>query len=115
MYNLIAYATYTLSIAVIIVYVGHYLYKYGQVFIDRCLVDDPQLSVTINKILLTGFYLVNLGAGIYAISTWSPLNNMLEVLGSLIYYVSRLLLILGIMHYLNIIIIHKLFKQYSIN
>lgn len=114
MYNLIAYVTYTFLMVVVIIYIGHYLFKYGQVFIDRCVDSDLELSLTINRVLLTGFYLLNLGAAVYAISTWTSLSNLSDVCISLIYYLSRLIMALGILHYLNILILQFVFKSSKI-
>lgn len=112
MYNLIAYISYLLLIVTVIVAVGHYLYRSGQVFIDRS-VGEASLGSTINKLLLTGYYLFNLGAAIYVISTWPALSHSDEIISSLIFYLSRLIIVLGVMHYFNIAIILNINKLKS--
>lgn len=94
----------------ITVYVGQVLYKNGRHFILRMLEDEP-LTDSVNRILLTGYYLVNLGYVSIMLTMREPANSISELIATLSVAVGRIVLTLGVMHYFNIAAItlyHKL-------
>ncbi|MGB3591080.1 MAG: hypothetical protein WBA16_05275 [Nonlabens sp.] len=109
MYNLAAYAIYTMLVCTIILYVGHYCYRYGATYLVVAIPHDPHQAAWINKLLLVGYYLLNIGIGIYLVSTWPLLPDGLAVLRSVLRQVSNLIFLLGVMHHINLFIINILF------
>jgi len=114
MLNLIAYIIYLLFTATVILAVGHYLYRSGAVLVSKAFLSDPGLGLTINKLLLVGYYLLNIGGAILLVSIWPDLENITQFMSSLFYFIARLLLVLGAMHYINVftiqILTHKHLK-----
>ena len=110
MYNLIAYSVYGLLVATVILYVGHLCYKEGHIYVAQLIPDDSQLVHQINSILLAGYYLVNIGYGIYGISTWEILETGIGVLESVIQHLSHITLLLAALHYINMQFINILIK-----
>lgn len=112
MMNVVAYSCYFSIVFSVIWYIGHYLYKNGRPLLLKRFRHDTDLALKINKLLLVGYYLINLGGAILAIAIWPDVGNFSEVLRSLFFFLCRLLLILGYLHYINLLIINILSKKY---
>lgn len=94
----------------IAIYVGQVLYRNGRHFILRMLGED-HLTDSVNRILLAGYYLVNLGYVSIMLTIRQPADTLADLVQSLSTAVGRIILTLGVMHYLNIAAIalyHKL-------
>ncbi len=68
--NTIAYILYLIITYIITVRVGFIFYRNGRVFILELLHQDVQLTDFINRILLTGYYLLNLGYAALMLRSW---------------------------------------------
>ena len=110
--NVIAYSCYFGIVFSVILFVGHYLYKNGKPLLLKRFHHDTDLALKINTLLLVGYYLVNLGGAILAVAIWPEVTDLSEVLRSLFYFLCRLLLILGYLHYINLLIINILSKKH---
>ena len=109
--NLLAYSIYALFMSVVIVRVGLLCYRHGQTYINNILPHNLDLSIYINKVLLTGYYLVNLGYSIYMISTWKSITTIQEVMAEIAGHSGEIILLLAILHYINMLGIHLLFNK----
>jgi hypothetical protein len=96
----------------ITVYVGQVLYKNGRPFILRMLSEDA-LTDSVNRILLTGYYLVNLGYVSITLTQRPPAQTLSDLVASLSVSVGRIMLTLGAMHYMNIAVI-TLWNKFNI-
>ncbi|MGB5982271.1 MAG: hypothetical protein WBG46_09015 [Nonlabens sp.] len=112
MFNVTAYIIYITFVSTVILAVGHYLYRSGEVLVAKAFINDASLGLTINKLLLIGFYLLNLGAAVLVVAIWPDLENSVQLLSSLFYFISRLLLVLGAMHYINVFTIQILTRKH---
>ena len=114
--NILAYIIYLLFTYLITVKVGKVLFKNGRIFILSILKDDEELTDFINKILLVGYYLMNLGYATIMVRFWKTIYNTTELVASVSTMTGRIVLSLAVMHYINmyaITIIGK--KQFSIH
>ena len=114
--NILAYIIYLLFTYLITVKVGKVLFKNGRIFILSILKDDEELTDFINKILLVGYYLMNLGYATIMLRFWKTIYNTTELVASVSTMTGRIVLSLAVMHYINmyaITIIGK--KQFSIH
>ena len=93
---------YLLASASITLHVGNVLYKNGRPFILRMLPDES-LTDFVNKLLLIGYYLVNLGYVGITLTLKDASDSVEGSISSLAGAIGRILLTLGIMHYLNIL------------
>jgi len=89
----------------ITVHVGLTLHKNGRLFILDELNNNEKLTDFVNKILLLGYYLINLGYTAYMLSTWQHINDWVGLVSSICSMIGRIVLTLGISHYLNICVI----------
>lgn len=101
-YNILAYGIYIPIIFFITIWVGQVFYSNGKYFLIGLLENNIQLVNNLNKLLLTGYYLVNLGYAIITISYWDSITNDIELIHSLSNTLGKLIIILAILHYNNI-------------
>lgn len=95
---------YLLLTTYITVFVGRHLYKNGRPFLQQMLITDD-LTDSVNRILLTGYYLVNLGYVSIMLTLQRPADTPIQIITSLSISVGRILLTLGVMHYFNIAVV----------
>ena len=110
-WELITFILYVVIAASTTIIVGQTLYNNGYYFLKRIFRTVPHLVHPINKLLLVGFYLVNLGFVLvfFTLKTVS-ITSVLQSLEFLSIKLGTVYLILGIMHCFNItvfIIIEK--------
>jgi len=108
MIYLISYITYLLISVFVTVIVGNKLHQDGSVWIGS-LFWDKLFSDRLNKLLLMGYYLVNIGYIFYSFASWGELENWGDIVEALSKKIGSILLILGYLHYQNIILIHLFF------
>jgi hypothetical protein len=102
-YNVVTYFAYFLIILFVVLYVGGRLYRHGEAFVDNCFLGDIKISRAVNKFLLSGYYLMNIGYSIFVLSGWEKVNSLVNMLEVTAYRSGTIILMLGIMHYINII------------
>jgi hypothetical protein len=103
--NTLAYILYLLITYIITVHVGLRFYRNGRWYILRLLHGDEHLTDSINRILLIGYYLLNLGYAALMISTWKTVNSIEEVLLSVFTMTGKIMLTLAIIHFFNMTVI----------
>lgn len=107
-YYLLTYGIYlTISIALTI-WVASVLFKNGRIFLVDIFHGNAALADSVNKLLVVGFYLINIGYMSLALKTYGEIVNMQLVVEVLSYKIGCIILILGAMHFLNLIIFFKL-------
>lgn len=92
--------SYLLVTGVTTLLVGHNIYKNGIHFLY--LLFDMHLAESLNKLLLTGYYLLNIGYIFYVASTWPLLDGWPEILAELAERSGLIFLLLGCIHFGNL-------------
>jgi hypothetical protein len=110
-YNVSAYLVFIVLIMFIIIYVGRYFYTNGRVFIIVLLKGNESLADYINRLLLAGYYLVNIGYAFLKLKSWGKINSVEEWLSSLGVNIGTLILVLAFLHYVNMLVIYLLSKS----
>jgi len=95
---------YLLITSYITMYVGRVLFVNGRHFLLRMFSHQEALTDSVNRILLTGYYLVNLGYVSIMLTMRTPVVTVSDLVESLGNSVGRILLTLGVMHFMNIAI-----------
>jgi len=103
--NSLAYILYLLITYIITVHVGLRFYRNGKVYILRLLHDDERLTNFINKMLLVGYYLLNLGYAALMLSGWRTIHSWAEVFLSVLTMTGKIMLTLAIIHFINMAVI----------
>jgi hypothetical protein len=99
--NLTGLGIYLLVTSYITVYVGQILYKNGRHFLIAMLVNEA-LTDYVNRILLVGYYLLNLGYVAVMLSQIRPANSLNDLIPIISSAIGRILITLGVMHCINI-------------
>ncbi len=106
----LAYTSY-LGISIFITFVvGYILYRNGKIFLYDAF-DRKELADSINRLLLIGYYLINIGYIAKAIKIDNPLNSSASVIEALGIKIGTVLLILGGMHFFNIFVLNNFRKS----
>ena len=107
-YTAICYAIYlTVSVA-ITVWVARTLFKNGRVFLVDSFVGNEALADSVNRLLVVGFYLINIGYVSLALRYGErpvSLDTMIEGLST---KVGIVMLVLGGMHFFNLYVFSRL-------
>lgn len=81
--------------------VGQHLFINGIYYLK--LLFEEEVANSLNRMLLTGYYLVNVGLVIYTATTWPATQTIAAFIAALAAKTAFILLILGIMHVGNIV------------
>lgn len=102
-YNILSYTLYFLILLFVVLYVGAMLYKNGRPFLINTFSGNITVADAVNKFLLSGYYLTNIGYTIIALKVRIIVESPIQLLHVVSYKVGAIVLTLGIMHCVNII------------
>ncbi len=102
----LAYGLYLAISIGMTIWVARALSSNGDVFLVRCFGQDTELAASTNRLLVIGFYLVNLGFITYRLGGWQvDTVDLIPEVGS---RVGINMLVLGLMHFSNMLLIARL-------
>lgn len=105
------YAAYlTLSLG-LTVYVARTLHRNGRIFLVDSFAGNETLADSVNHLLLVGFYLINIGYISLALRFGEPATSTQEAIEYLSTKLGIVALVLGVMHFLNILVFSKMRKR----
>lgn len=110
--NTLAYVLYLLLTYIITVRVGWTFYRNGRFFILSLLQGDEKLTDFINRILLTGYYLLNLGYAALMLRNWDEIGSWTGLLVSIVSMTGRIVLTLAVIHFCNMGAIYLIAKKH---
>ena len=107
----IAYVVYLVISIAMTIWVARVLSKSGEIFLIKCFAQDQELAQSTNRLLVIGFYLVNIGFICFRLGGWNIDEiNLIPDVGS---RVGISILVLGLMHFFNMIMIAKFGRTVS--
>lgn len=109
--NILTYMIYGFITAFIIIKVGWMFYVNGAHYLHEVFENEMDTANTINKLLLVGYYLLNLGYVAVSLSFWPIIDNYLQVIELVAKRTSWIVLSLAFMHYINMLWV-RLLKKY---
>ena len=107
-------ATYLLYLVISVgltVWVARTLHKGGRVFLIEAFNGNEDLADSVNRLLVVGFYLINVGYIALALKTQAPISTLREAIELESTKLGVVLLILGGMHFFNILVLAKMRKN----
>jgi NO-binding membrane sensor protein with MHYT domain len=110
-YNFISYLIYLPITFYITVIVGWVLYKKGIVFLNDAFNSNVELASILNRFLLLGYYLLNLGYAAVSIHIFSEINSITQLIEELSKRIGMLIIGLALMHYFNMYTFSHFNKQ----
>ena len=103
--------TYAIYLAIAIpvtIWVARTLHKNGRIFLVSCFKENVELADSVNHLLLVGFYLVNLGFVTLYLKLDGLVAGTTGIFEALSTKIGVVLLILGLMHFFNMLLFAKL-------
>lgn len=113
MYVATCYLSYLAISIALTIWVARTLHRSGRVFLLDAFHGNAQLADSVNQLLVVGFYLINAGYIALALKTADPLANFREVIELESGKIGIVLLILGGMHFFNMLLLAKMRKRTS--
>ena len=107
MYTELAHGLYAAASIGITVWVARTLFKNGRVFLVDSFLGNEPLADAVNRLLLVGFYLVNLGFVAMFLKYGDKPRDSTEAIEFLSSKLGIVLLVLGVMHFMNILIFSR--------
>lgn len=106
--------TYIVYIALSIpltVWVAQTLHKNGRVFLIDSFRGNERLADSVNHLLVVGFYLINIGYVVLALKESIAPTDIREVLEMISRKIGVVMLVLGAMHFFNILVFSKMRRR----
>jgi len=110
-YILISYTLYLFLTLALTVWVARTLFSNGKVFLLDIFHGNKELANAVNNLLLVGFYLINIGYAVYTLTITENIMDARQLVEGLSIKVGAIILILGGMHFLNMLVFYKLRKR----
>jgi hypothetical protein len=110
-YILISYSIYLLLTLILTIWVARTLFRNGKVFLIDIFHGNQELANAVNNLLLVGFYLVNIGYAVYTLTITDRIADTRALVEELSVKVGAIILILGGMHFFNMLVFFKLRKK----
>ena len=102
-FNTAGYIIFGFLVYFITFHVGLVFYRNGKIYMQQLFNDDIHLVDAINKLLLVGYYLLNLGYTTLSIVYWPHIASLSELVECVTYNAGVMIVILGLMHYINML------------
>jgi hypothetical protein len=113
MFNIISYIIFLAASSYITIDVGRRCYHAGESYLEY-LIHDTDLCLTINRILLGCYYLINLGYIAISLTSWDRVESIEQVLTVTAIRIGNIMLILCVLHYINIFTLYVLRKNLTL-
>jgi hypothetical protein len=104
------YAAYAVISVGLTVYLARTLSRNGAVFLDDVFKDTPKLAEAVNKLLVVGFYLVNLGYAALIMKS-EPAETSVAAVEVLAWKLGALLMSLAFMHFVNLFVFYRIRRR----
>ena len=111
---LITYAVYLVLSLGITVWVARTLHAHGRLFLVDAFHGQEGLADSVNKLLVVGFYLINLGWIINTLRITVPIITAQRAVELLSNKIGTVLFVLGIMHFFNLYLFNR-FRRHALD
>ena len=110
-YIIVTYAIYMPITVILTIWVANTLFTNGRIFLVDIFHGNEQLADSVNKLLVVGFYLINIGYAVYTLQIFGEIASVQAVIENLSVKIGAIILILGGMHFFNLFVFFKLRKR----
>ncbi len=101
-YSILSYCLYIIITFLVIVQAGQALYKSGQYFLQK-IFQDAAIATAINKLLLLGYYLLNIAYVLLVLQTQDQATDIQTTLEMVSQKAGFIILALAAMHFFNLV------------
>jgi hypothetical protein len=109
--TVITYGLYLALAVAMTIWVAKTLHKSGRVFLVECFHGNAELADSVNHLLVVGFYLINIGFVSLYLKTTETVTGAQGIFETLSGKMGVVLLMLGGMHFFNLLLFTKLRKR----
>jgi hypothetical protein len=110
-YLIATYLLYLFATTFITSWVARTLFRNGRIFLVEIFHGNTELADSVNRLLLAGFYLINIGYAVYTLKIFGEIDSVKAVIEELSTKVGLIILILGAMHFMNLFIFFRLRRR----
>ena len=103
------YAAYALAAVGLTVWLARTLFRSGAVFLEDVF-EKPELAAAVNRLLVTGFYMINLGYAAFLLKA-SAVDSSTAAIEVLAKKLGILLLSLAVVHFVNVSVFYRLRRR----
>lgn len=109
--NLLAYCIFLAIVVYIIVVIGRICYRNGNVYVLSLMPGHEDLCIRINRMLLIGYYLINIGYAATTLIRWRTITTYAQLVDMTASALAIIICMLAVLHYLNIYILTKYIQK----
>ncbi len=109
--TIITYALYLTLAIPLTIWVARTLHRSGRIFLVECFHGKEELADSVNHLLVVGFYLVNVGFVSLYLKLGAEVPDVRGIFEALSGKMGVVLLVLGAMHFLNVLIFTRLRRR----
>lgn len=110
-YTVWAYLFYLATSVALTIWVAQTLHKNGRVFLVDSFLGNEKLADSVNRLLVVGFYLINIGYVSLALKYGVKPASLVEAIEFFSTKIGLVLLVLGAMHFFNLYVFSKMRKR----
>lgn len=103
----LTYAAYLIISIAMTIWVARTLSESGLVFLVDSFGGNSRLAQSVNRMLVVGFYLLNIGYILLSLKTNKEIDSLRVCMEFLSQQVGFVLLVLGVLHLFNVVVIAK--------
>jgi hypothetical protein len=105
------YLVYACASIGLTIWLARTLFKNGEVFLEEVFADNPRMATAVNRLLVVGFYLLNLGYALLTLKAGHLVVTRTEAIETLAAKLGSLLLVLGVLHMGNLYLFHRIRRR----
>ena len=104
------YVTYSVVAIGLVIWLARTLFRSGEVFLEGVFEDHPQMANAVNRLLVVGFYMLNLGYAAMLLQADSA-DTAVAAVEVLARKLGLLLLSLGLLHFVNMYVFFRIRRR----
>ena len=106
-----SYLTYLAVTVPLTVWVARTLSTNGQVFLEDVFTDNATLAEAINKLLVVGFYLLNVGFVLLYLQTGDSASSLATLVEVVSVKIGVVMIVLGLIHFTNVYVFNSIRRR----
>jgi hypothetical protein len=111
MYIIVSYAVYLMVTLAVTVWTARTLHSSGRIFLVDAFQGNQALADSVNRLLVVGFYLINVGYVSLALETQATVDNPRQAIELISGKIGTVLLVLGCMHFFNLFVFNSIRRR----
>lgn len=109
--SIFTYLVYLVVSVCLTIWVGQTLHKNGRYFLVDVFHGDWAIADSVNRLLVVGFYLINLGYASLMLKLGHAVPDMTGTIEALSEKVGMVLVVLGVMHFFNLYLFSRIRRR----